>query len=201
MIYLVSHGDTSCTNDSKDQKADIACGWLDVPLTDVGRAEARRLGQFFRGRSIDLLVSSDLRRARETAEGISAVIGVPVAGSYRELRPWNLGVFAGRPSTQVHAAIDDYVRHPAQRIDGGESLQQFYQRYIPALRGLMSGFGDVLVVTHSRNLDLAKGWVDVGARDEVDLTRLLADPTGPGTVLVLEQTGRRWEARVLGQRG
>lgn len=63
MLYLLRHGETdwNCTPTR-------CCGWQDVSLNETGRRQAHEEGRRLVGKGIDLIISSHLSRARETAE-------------------------------------------------------------------------------------------------------------------------------------
>lgn len=69
-LVLVRHGETSWNAEGRLQ------GQTDIPLNDVGRAQARAAGIELSGRSWDVVVSSTLGRAVETAELIGSTLGV-----------------------------------------------------------------------------------------------------------------------------
>ena len=63
-IYLVRHGQTKWNNNGKYQ------GWTDVPLNEIGIAQAKAAAEAFKHIHVDYMISSDLERARITAETI-----------------------------------------------------------------------------------------------------------------------------------
>src|SRR5262245_27471724 len=71
-LYLVRHGDTE--GNSRERYV----GSTDSPLNAAGREQARRLAARLRGEGIGRVWSSELSRARETAETIAAAMGVSV---------------------------------------------------------------------------------------------------------------------------
>lgn len=50
----------------------------DPPLSDLGRAQAEEVGRFLAARGVDVVVSSPLRRAHQTAEPLAAMVGLGV---------------------------------------------------------------------------------------------------------------------------
>jgi uncharacterized phosphatase len=69
-VYFVRHGE------SEANAAGIAAGGgLDVGLTEDGRAQARKIGEDFKKKKVDLVVSSPMKRAYETANIIATAIG------------------------------------------------------------------------------------------------------------------------------
>ena len=69
-LLLVRHGQTDWNREP------VRCqGWAEVELNEVGRGQARDLGRALTGRGIELVVTSHLVRARETAELVHAELG------------------------------------------------------------------------------------------------------------------------------
>jgi len=125
-LRFVRHGATAAN------LAGLRCGGdLDLPLTDLGRAQAvdcaMRLARL--QPPIGLIVTSDLKRTRETAAYISAVLpGVPVIVepefAERMLGEWNLkSIAATQPWLEARCTPP-----------GGESDDQFADRIARALR-------------------------------------------------------------------
>ncbi len=69
--YIVRHGQT------ERSARHVYSGQTDVPLTALGRDQARRAGEILASAGIDAIFSSPLSRARDTAEAIAAATGVP----------------------------------------------------------------------------------------------------------------------------
>ncbi|NDJ54292.1 MAG: histidine phosphatase family protein [Chloroflexi bacterium] len=65
-LYLVRHGETQYNADGRFQ------GVTDVPLNELGRKQAAAVGERFKSMNFDVIYSSDLQRAQETAKAISA---------------------------------------------------------------------------------------------------------------------------------
>ena len=66
ILYLARHGETDWNAAGRWQ------GQSDVPLNDLGRDQARRLGEALRDKGVTAIVSSDLSRARETATMVTS---------------------------------------------------------------------------------------------------------------------------------
>ena len=120
-FYFVRHGQTIWNVENK------ICGCTDSPLTELGHAQARELGQQIAARQlhIDEIRCSPLSRARETAEEIGAVIGLPVTVEPR-LREQNFGKWEGTPrdGAEFLAQKSNF----AQDFGGGESMLRLCQR-------------------------------------------------------------------------
>jgi broad specificity phosphatase PhoE len=152
---------------------DTCCGWVirhgestgnalglvqgqscDEPLTARGRAQAGRMARLFPRGVHPRIVSSDLRRARETAAAFGDRTGAEVE-ILPALRERALGVFEGQEWERVDPALtgvrDGVVVDPDAAPDGGESIRQFVDRVTAALRPFASTHGGgtpVVVVAH-----------------------------------------------------
>ena len=76
-LVLIRHGETDWNAQRRIQ------GHLDIPLNHAGLAQAEAIGERFRGTDIDVLVSSDLGRAMQTAAPISEGSTLPVLSEAR----------------------------------------------------------------------------------------------------------------------
>lgn len=102
-LFIIRHGNTFA---SSAQACRIGAR-TDIPLVDSGRAQADRLGAWFAGQAMPVrrLLSSPLRRARETAERIGAAIAHVPAASCDWLGEIDHGPDEGRPEAEVVARI------------------------------------------------------------------------------------------------
>lgn len=118
-LYFATHA-TSTDNDN-----DLASGWSDAPLSNVGIDQAKNLNQYFDNIKIDLICCSDLRRATET---VSNAFGksIPLIVD-RRLREINYGDFNGAPKSKVDGLKPKYIHTP---FPNGESYQVAVQRTI-----------------------------------------------------------------------
>ncbi|MES1205041.1 MAG: histidine phosphatase family protein [Pseudomonadota bacterium] len=100
-ILLARHGETEWNRVGRWQ------GTTDIPLSDVGRAQARALGERLRGAGIARVHASQLARARETAEIVAGVLGLdgPVGVDAR-LQERGYGCFEGLTREECE------TRHP-----------------------------------------------------------------------------------------
>src|SRR5690349_17795607 len=96
-VYLVRHGQTGMNN-ATDTSADRIRGWLDVPLTQVGREEAAGAAEELSRVGVEAIECSDLSRAQETADIIGEAVGVTPRPT-EKLRPWDLGDLTGQPTS------------------------------------------------------------------------------------------------------
>jgi broad specificity phosphatase PhoE len=127
---------------------------LDEGLTARGRAQANRVARLFPRGVHPRIVSSDLRRARETAQALAERTGsvIELTGALRER---SLGELEGIAWDQVDPAsigvVDGIVVDPDAAPAGGESIRQFVERVLGALSPLTSAHHSaerVVVVAH-----------------------------------------------------
>ncbi|MDO4230714.1 MAG: histidine phosphatase family protein [Lautropia sp.] len=135
-LTLVRHGETDWNQAGRIQ------GQLDLPLNAVGLAQAHAAASRFALGSVDVLLSSDLLRAVQTAEPIAQAAGVAAQLS-SDWRERHFGSYQGqvyadlaREQPEVFARLK--ARDTAQDLDGGESLTALMAR-------IGSGVADVLV--------------------------------------------------------
>jgi len=127
-------------------------GQLDIALDELGRAQAVAAARVLAALRPDVLVSSDLSRARETAEVLAAACDLPVTFDPR-LRELDLGSWQGLTSEQAreqhpdeHAAWLDGVDVPR---GGGETYAQAGARAAEAVLSLaLPPDGTLVAVTH-----------------------------------------------------
>lgn len=155
-LILLRHGQTTYNATGRMQ------GQLDTELSEEGQQQARRAAEFFARMkdspelSIARILSSDLSRARDTAEIIAAELGLPVETDAR-LRETHLGEWQAQRSVDIDAQFPGsraVWRHDATWAPpGGESRVQVAQRAYPVIAELMDTFDEwdfraVLVVAH-----------------------------------------------------
>ena len=189
VLYVVSHAKTRYNDPGADK--DRVQGWLNVPIDSQGRREAAMLGKFFKGKAVDKLHTSDLARADQTADIVGRLIDVPVT-SARRYRPWNLGTYAGHSSEEVIPKLKPYMTSRASDpVDGGESFNAFRDRFIPAFEALLKkaeAGKTVVLVTHSRDIELIQGWLGGrNYRSKVDPREITADTVKPATVFMIAE--------------
>lgn len=153
-IYLIRHGDTEWSLSGKHT------GVSDIPLTEHGREQARLLRQELVTRNFQLVLTSPLRRARETCElaGLGARAEVDP-----DLMEWNYGAYEGLTSGEIHVHRPGWTIFNDGGGPGGETPEQVAVRVdrviakVRALSGAAALFahGHVLRVLAARWLGLA----------------------------------------------
>jgi broad specificity phosphatase PhoE len=89
-IILTRHGET------EDNKAGILQGWKDSKLSDVGRQQAKLLGERLKDAKIDVIYTSDLNRCVTTAKEIAKYHPKAKFIKDRRIRERGLGIFEGK---------------------------------------------------------------------------------------------------------
>lgn len=172
-VLLARHGETPWNRESRVQ------GWAAAGLTDQGRRQADRLGEWLADREIDRLVASDLERTRETTARARSVAGdLPDPSFDRTLRERGFGVYQGFLATELVDRFPDYDGSEsllALPIDplNGESVGTFLDRVATGWDQLAEETTPdetTLVVTHGGVLKLVRAMV-IDGDPETALTR------------------------------
>ncbi|HEV8103414.1 MAG TPA: histidine phosphatase family protein [Gaiellaceae bacterium] len=155
---------------SVDNERGIATGWLQGELSETGREQALLLGERRRDDGVELVVSSDLRRAVETAELAFAGSAIPVRHDHR-LRECNYGDWNGMPRARLEA---ERLRRIDVPFPGGESWREAVQRHAGFLDELAgAGRRRVLLIGH-----VATRWALDHLLNGVPLQRLATEEFG-----------------------
>jgi len=149
-LILLRHGQTDYNVDGRMQ------GHLDSNLTAEGHDQAAAAAPVLAELAPDRVISSDLRRAVDTAEVVAAACGLPVKFDAR-LRETHLGHWQGRTVAEIDrdypGAIAEWRSDPAWAPPGGESRIAVVARSRPVVDELEAEFADarsetVLLVAH-----------------------------------------------------
>jgi probable phosphoglycerate mutase len=154
-LLLIRHGETAWNAEGRIQ------GQLDVPLSARGVWQAGQLAQRLADESIDAVISSNLSRARLTAEPLAQALRLPVTVEPR-LGERHFGRFQGHTADEIAARWPDDFQRWRQRdpdwpIPEGESGAIFGMRVLDALADLCvrHAGGCVAVIAHGGTLDVA----------------------------------------------
>jgi probable phosphoglycerate mutase len=169
IIIFVRHGLTDWNRAGRFQ------GQIDIALNEDGLEQAERTGALFRAHRVDAVYSSDLMRARQTAEPIGRVTGLPIVVE-SGLRERRYGVLEGRTHDEVlRDHPETYGRWRARDPDfdlpgGGESLRDLHRRVEQQMRTLAARHAGqtVVAVTHGGVLDCV---YRIAARLPIDAPR------------------------------
>lgn len=140
-LWIIRHGQ------SENNKAGLLSGWMDTPLTEQGIKEAEKVRELLMNEHFDRVYSSDLIRARATAE---AALPNAVYETSEMLREMNLGELEGRSSSIVPKDQLPYLARVGYSAFGGESREEFYARIRDFGNELLSSEdGNIAVFSHS----------------------------------------------------
>jgi probable phosphoglycerate mutase len=137
-IILIRHGETAWNAERRLQ------GHLDIPLNGEGERQARLLAEALSPEAIDIVVASDLQRARQTAQAVATLRGLPLQID-PGLRERCYGGFEGLLYSEIEQRFPaEFAAWQARDIDAilpsgkncGETFRQFYTRATNAILGL-----------------------------------------------------------------
>jgi broad specificity phosphatase PhoE len=148
-LLLIRHGQTAWNREGRWQ------GQLDVPLNHHGLEQAAALAEALRIQPLDAIYTSDLQRARQTAEVLAAPTGAPLFTD-RRLREISLGRWQGMTLDEIRAggegqALDRFQANPAAApAPGGETIGELSARLQAAVDDVLRAHpqGRVALVSH-----------------------------------------------------
>jgi broad specificity phosphatase PhoE len=149
-LYIARHGETAWSLSGQHT------GLTDLPLTERGQSNARRLGNQLRGRSFAHVFTSPLQRARRTCElaGFGAEAEVD-----RDLLEWNYGDYEGLRTAEIHAKRPGWelFRDGCPRGESAGDVGARAERMVDRVRAVQQ---DVLIFSSGHFLRvLAARWL------------------------------------------
>ena len=135
IVYLARHGETAWTLSGQHT------GLTDLPLTERGERNARRLEERLRGVTFAKVFTSPLQRAARTCELSGFGAGAEID---RDLVEWDYGKYEGLTSAQILKERPDWQLF-RDGAPGGESPTQIGERADRVVQRLRSVAGDVLL--------------------------------------------------------
>jgi len=167
-LYLIRHGQTDWNLEGRWQ------GHADVPLNKNGRLQAAEIALSLASADLAAIYSSDLQRALDTAQAISAAAALEVQIDPR-LREIHQGDWQGMLADDIERRYGELLRQ--RKTDplsvappGGESVQQVRDRVIEAIEEIRQrhphervavvshGFALAVVQVHYLEHPLSKVW-------------------------------------------
>ncbi len=146
-VLLLRHAETAAPDLFHGEESDVGLG-------PRGFEQARRAGERIAAFRPDLIYSSGMRRAAETAEAIALACGLPLL-TCRELHERKMGLMSGQPRVEGWPIYEATKEHwKTGRLDfthqGGESFAAMQARALPAFRSLMDREAGktVVIVAH-----------------------------------------------------
>ncbi len=193
-LYLIRHGETDWNMSGHWQ------GHVDVPLNAIGKEQARLLAQRLKTEPVrfDVLYSSDLARAYQTAWAISEVIGLPVE-LLPSLREIDLGTWSGLTREQIlqRFPIEYALLEQGQDVPrgGAETLNALRRRVVEVVEAIMAQhLGETLVfVTHGGPVRMLLAH----ASGEPDVNKLPFHHIGNTSISIIEHRPSGWNVRLV----
>ncbi|NLD05081.1 MAG: histidine phosphatase family protein [Synergistaceae bacterium] len=148
-IYLIRHAKPDLPHKGK-----LYYGSTDYPLCEEGMIMARNLSKDLKDLEMNAVFSSDLKRARDTAEIVLAgrLSGVRQVRGLREI---HLGEWEGKSFDEVRSTWNDIYEKRGTSFDsvgppGGESFKDLQKRTVPAFEEILNNnpLGSILVFAH-----------------------------------------------------
>jgi broad specificity phosphatase PhoE len=152
VLILVRHGETAANSEGRLQ------GQVETELNDRGRGQAERLATAVAKLEPVAVVSSPLRRARETAAAIGRASGIDVEIDER-LTELHYGDWEGSRFGELpNGAFDAWRADPTFTPPGGESLVDLRARVVPCIEDLLERDRPVVAVSHVSPIKAAITW-------------------------------------------
>ncbi len=129
-LVLIRHGQTASNVEG------YFMGWSDIPLNETGRMQAKKLAERLKDQRIDVLYSSPLMRAFETAEMVAKEHGL-TPKPLPELKEMNYGDWQGLKRADIRQKYPELWKKllqfdPDMCFPGGESYRELIERSIRA---------------------------------------------------------------------
>jgi broad specificity phosphatase PhoE len=167
-LILIRHGETDWNLEGRWQ------GQTDVPLNARGLLQAEQVAADLAGRGLTAIYSSDLSRARHTAEAVARATGLKVHLEPR-LREICQGEWEGKLITEIRrqdaALLQQRLENPLTfAAPGGENSLQVQARVVSATENILQkhpqgiiavvshGFALAVVIAHYREISITKAW-------------------------------------------
>lgn len=164
-LILVRHGQSTYNEKG------LWAGFIDCPLTDLGREEARAAGEALKDVHIDTVFVSDLLRAQQTWEEMAKVLGCkdikPIIAP--EIKERNYGDLAGKNKWEMKEQYGEeqwmkWRRGWNDDVPGGETLEDVYNRVVPyyqqTILPLLKEGKTVLLSAHGNSLRALVKYLD-----------------------------------------
>jgi len=147
-LNLIRHGKTQWNLEKKIQ------GEKDIPLSLQGRSQVMGWSFFLKDSSLDLILSSPMARARETAEILGKNLGLEIVTD-ENIREQSFGLWEGRSIDEIRREFPEVVEEQERMgwnfsPPGGEARHEVLKRALGAMEAAGARFKDLnlLVVTH-----------------------------------------------------
>lgn len=150
-IIFARHGQTDYNVEER------VCGISRAVLTDVGKQQARALGEKLKEKDVDIIICSPLQRAVDTAKLANETLNKEIIIDER-FTEWDYGSYEG---IKLKDVFDEFQKAKLQfgvRLGGGESVMELSHRVFCAIDDIRKRYSDktVLIVCHGGICRVAK---------------------------------------------
>jgi alpha-ribazole phosphatase len=146
-LLIIRHAETDMSG--------TFCGHADPPVNERGHAQIDALLKTLHNHPIDTVYTSDLQRARTTAEALANASAAPLA-IMPNLREINFGAWEGLSWNEIETSNNSYAKqwikaHPNLPAPNGESFEAFHNRVMQAFEQLLVDTTDqhAALITHA----------------------------------------------------
>ena len=151
-FYFVRHGESVA-----NLRREFSNSGVSHPLTEKGIEQARALAQHLMEIPFEIIYSSPVLRAMQTAQIVAEQLRIPVEVT-EALREWSVGIYEGTTDPQgwdLHRQVQEdwYFKDKLEsKMPGGENLIEIRGRFVPFIEGLIQRYKDtdrnILCVAH-----------------------------------------------------
>ncbi len=148
LLAIARHGET----DSNAKKLWVS--ETDYPLNERGILQARQLAYELQGYNFDLILSSNMLRAVQTAEIISSILGIPIAGKFDLFKDRNYGIVEGLTSDEIFKKYGIVMKNALTKelevLEGVEKLNDLKDRVYKGILMILNKYRDkkVILISH-----------------------------------------------------
>lgn len=152
-LYITRHGETEWNDKGLMQ------GWQNSPLTELGKKQALWLGERIKDLEIDVIYSSPLGRAYNTAELIRGNRDIEII-IHDDLKEMKMGIIEGLNQEEIRAINEEnhynFWNVPSKyiKVEEGENFQEIVDRSFKAIKEILEKEKGkkILIVTHAITL-------------------------------------------------
>ena len=158
-LYVARHGQTRWNSQNR------VLGRTDIPLNETGIEQAKGLAEKAASLGIDIIISSPLKRARQTADIVGGALGLNVLADDR-LIEFDFGAFEG--ASRDDAEYQRLKRQFCSKYENGESVLAVAARVYPFLDEIRVKYRDktVLLVCHNAMMRVINAYFTAPNNDE-----------------------------------
>ena len=172
--FLLRHGKTVHQAEKKDIIYDYPDDNPACVLLEEGIKQAQIAGEALKEKNINLIFSSDILRAKQTANIVAGLINYNLENIVcdKRLRDINWGVFGGQNKEKAWAYYNnDMIKKFELGVPEGESWNECRERMVEVLKEIENNFENknVLIVSHGDPLWLLEGYMKGKSNEELIL--------------------------------